>query len=135
MALITWSNNYSVNIKEIDAQHQKLVELVNLLHDHMKAGKGKDAVGKILKELADYTVYHFSTEEKLFAKYYYPDSRPHIREHQDLVEQVTKLILDYDKGSGVLPMDLMDFLRDWLINHIAKSDKKFTAFFNSKVIN
>jgi hemerythrin len=134
MALMTWSDNYSVNIKEIDAQHKKLVELVNELHDSMKAGKGKDVVGKILKDLAEYTVYHFSTEEKLFEKYFYPDARPHVREHQDLIEQVTKLISDFEKGNGVLPMDLMDFLKNWLINHIAKSDKKFTSFFNAKGI-
>lgn len=135
MPLITWNNSYSVSIKEIDEQHQKLVELINLLHDHMKGGKGKEAVGKILKELAEYTVYHFSTEEKLFAKFSYPDSRPHIREHQDLVERVTKLIAEFDKGSGILPMDLMDFLKDWLLNHIAKSDKKYSTFFNAKGIN
>jgi hemerythrin len=135
MALMTWNNTYSVNIKEIDNQHQKLIELVNELHDHMKAGKGKDAVGKILKELAQYTVYHFETEEKLFTKYSYPDSRTHTREHQDLVNQVTSLIENYEKGNGVLPMDLMDFLKNWLVNHIAGSDKKYTTFFNSKGIN
>ncbi len=41
MPIIQWNQVFSVNIKQIDAQHMKLVELVNLLHDSMKEGKGK----------------------------------------------------------------------------------------------
>jgi hemerythrin-like metal-binding protein len=134
MALLTWNDAYSVKIKEIDLQHQKLVELVNELHHNMKQGKGKEIVGKILHDLVDYTVYHFATEEKLFAKYSYPDSRVHIREHQDLVEQVSANVKEFEKGKGVLPMDLMEFLKNWLVNHIAKSDKNYSSFFNSKGI-
>jgi hemerythrin len=134
MALLTWNNAYSVKIKEIDLQHQKLIEMVNELHDFMKQGKGKEAVGKILKELASYTVYHFQTEEKMFAKHLYPETNIHTQQHKDLLDEVTKLISDYEKGDGILPMDLLDFLKDWLVNHIGCSDKKYTLFFTSRGI-
>lgn len=131
MALLTWSDAYSVKINEIDNQHKKLIELINELHDNMKQGKGKEAVGRILKELANYTQYHFQTEENLFKKYLYPESKIHEQQHKDLLEKVTNLIKDFENGNGILPMDLLEFLKDWLVNHIGKSDKKYTPFFNS----
>lgn len=134
MALITWSPTYSVNVKEIDLQHQKLVEMINALHDGMKAGKGKEVMSKVLKDLADYTKYHFGYEEKLFDQYKYPDTMIHKRQHADLVKQVLDYISKFEKGETLLTMQLMNFLQDWLINHIVKSDKNYSSFFNAKGI-
>ncbi|MDF1611742.1 bacteriohemerythrin [Stygiobacter electus] len=132
MALITWGDSYSVKVKVIDNQHQKLVGIINTLHDAMKEGKGKEAIGKVLKELVDYTVYHFSFEEKLFDKYGYPDAKIHAKQHNDLVQSVKKYVSDFESGKGVLPMEVMNFLRDWLLKHISGDDKKYSPFFNSK---
>jgi hemerythrin len=135
MALITWNSTYSVNVKEIDLQHQKLVALINQLHDGMKAGKGKEITGKILSDLADFTKFHFAYEEKLFDQTKYPDTVLHKRQHADLVKQVVSYISKFQKGDAILTMELMNFLRDWLMNHIVATDKKYTSFFNSKGIN
>lgn len=132
MSLITWNDKYSVNINEIDGQHQKLVRLINLLHDSMKEGKGRDLIGKVLNDLVNYTIFHFSYEEKLFDKYGYPGNQTHRLEHKNLVEKVKKFVQDFEKGKGVLPFEVMNFLQDWLLNHISGTDKKYSAFFNSK---
>ncbi len=44
IALINWNQSYSVQVKEIDIQHQRLVEMLNQLHELMKAGQGKTAI-------------------------------------------------------------------------------------------
>ncbi|MGZ6208055.1 MAG: bacteriohemerythrin, partial [Syntrophales bacterium] len=62
MALITWTDALSVNIKETDTQHRRLIDLINKLHDSMKVGKGNDVLGPILSDPVKYTVSHFSTE-------------------------------------------------------------------------
>ena len=49
MAMITWSDNLSVNVGEIDMQHKKLVVMINELYDAMKIGKGKETVQKELQ--------------------------------------------------------------------------------------
>jgi len=64
MALISWNDNLSVHVGEIDRQHQQLIKMINDLDDAMKQGKGKEVLGKIVKGLSDYTAYHFSTEER-----------------------------------------------------------------------
>lgn len=132
MALITWKEAYSVNITEIDDQHKKLVELVNNLHDAMIAGKAKEMMSSILSGLVDYTLDHFATEEKYFDEYDYPESETHKKQHSDLVEQVAALQKKHETGEKVFTIDVMNFLRDWLQDHIVDSDKKFGPYLNSK---
>ncbi len=132
MALVVWKDIYSVNVNEIDQQHKKLVAIVNELHDAMTIGKGKDVLGKVLGELIDYTLYHFATEEKYFDLYDYPESDHHKKQHKDLVEQVASLQGKFEKGEKVLTLEVMNFLRDWLHDHIVGSDKLFGPYLNSK---
>jgi hemerythrin-like metal-binding protein len=134
MSLISWNENYSVKIKDIDDQHKKLIDLINELHYAMKSGRGKEVVGKILLELVKYTEQHFSFEEKLFTKYNYPEGRTHSKTHQDLIDQLNEFISKYDSGQNTLSIELMNFLRDWLTNHIMGTDKKYISFLNSKGI-
>jgi len=132
MAIIDWDSSLSVNIKSIDNQHKKLVDMVNTLHDSMKEGKAKDVMGNILAELAAYTDYHFKTEEEFFKKYGYAEGVKHKVEHDHLREEVTYLKEKFDRGEAVFTIELLYFLKDWLSKHILGSDKKYTAFLNSK---
>jgi hemerythrin len=134
MPLITWTNTLSVGIKEIDAQHQQLIKLINELHDAMKAGKGSAILGSTLGALADYTVYHFGTEEQMFKETGYPDAKAHMAEHKALTQQVLSIKAKFEAGQSVITIDLMEFLRNWLNDHIKGVDKKYTAFFHSKGI-
>ncbi len=135
MPLIQWTQSLSVNIKEIDSQHKRLIELINLLHESMRAGKGKDVLGKVLGDLADYTVSHFGTEEGLFQKYGYPEYLRHKREHDELTKQVLALKDKFETGAPVITVELMNFLKDWLNGHILNSDKKYSEFLNSKGVS
>lgn len=132
MAIMTWTDALSVNIKEIDEQHRKLVDMVNQLHGAMLKGEGKMVVGPILAELTAYTQYHFSTEEGLMQKYSYPSISSHRLEHQKFVQKVGDFKSQYDAGSIGLSNEVMHFLADWLKDHILGTDKKFAPFFNSK---
>jgi len=72
--------------------------------------------------LADYTSYHFGLEASLFACYRYPASAERRTTHRQLVEKVTAFRRDVEEGRAGLSMDLMDFLSDWLRQHIMKTD-------------
>ena len=62
MALVTWDQTYSVSVRRLDEQHQKLFALLNALHEAMRQGKGQAVVQDTLRELATYTVTHFRAE-------------------------------------------------------------------------
>lgn len=125
-----WSNALSVNVVEIDDQHKNLITMVNQLNSAMKTGKGKEATAEIIKNLAEYTLTHFKTEELYFDKFQYLYKLQHVLEHKKFVEKVSQFKNDFDKGKVLLSMEIMNFLQDWLVNHIQKSDKNYQKCFN-----
>lgn len=132
MALMTWKEEYSVNIKVIDSQHKKLVDLLNQIYDATKVGKGKEVLAKILSELVSYTKVHFTTEEEFFKKFSYPGYLQHKNEHDKLTKQVCDFQDQYETGRATISIEIMQFLRDWLNGHILGTDKKYSEFLNSK---
>ena len=64
-AFVNWSDEMSVGVATMDSQHQRFFQLINQLYAAMKSGKGSGVLGTILAELAQYTEYHFSAEERL----------------------------------------------------------------------
>jgi hemerythrin-like metal-binding protein len=133
--IIPWAFEFETGFEKIDEQHKKLVGMVNHLHRAMKMKLGSKEAGKILDELAEYTVYHFSHEEKLFEEHDYPDIGEHKKSHKDLVNQVAKFQEDFQSGNASLSMDLMDFLIDWLKNHILKTDMSYVSFLKGKGVS
>jgi hemerythrin len=132
MALIKWDDSFSVKVAEIDRQHQKLISMINELNDAMKQGKGKDILGKIVNGLISYTATHFKTEENYFERFGYPDADQHKKEHIAFVQKVSDFKDGFEKGKLSLSIEVMNFLSDWLQNHIKGTDKKYSQFFNGK---
>jgi hemerythrin len=131
MALLNWTPDLSVGMTEIDDQHKQLVGLMNTLHESMKAGQAKQGLEKTLQELADYTVYHFQTEEKYMQKFRYPGYLGHKMKHDAFVRKVTDFQKDYQAGKLGLSIDLMNFLKDWVTTHIKETDKQYSETFKT----
>ena len=132
MPLVTWDRTYSVSVRKLDEQHQKLFALLNALHDAMRQGKGQVIVQDTLRELATYTVTHFRAEEELMRKTNYPELAAHQAEHQRFVARVTELTKDLQAGGHVTSIDLVDFIKDWLAHHIQQTDRSYSAHMNAQ---
>jgi len=132
MAYLDWNESYSVNIKEFDQQHRKLVSLLNELFEAMKAGSAKQVLGAILNSLIDYTEKHFAAEEALMEKYDFPELWRHRNEHIHLTKQVLAFKEKYERGEASLSVEMSGFLKAWLTDHIMKTDKRYTEFLNKK---
>jgi len=132
MALIKWEDRYSVKISKFDLQHQQLVSMINQLYEAMKIGKGQVELGKILEELVDYTRKHFSSEEALMLKHAYPKYAEHKTSHDRLTQQVIEFKNQYNEGKIGLSIQMMNFLKEWLVNHILDEDKAYSNFFEAK---
>jgi len=129
--LFDWTPNMSVGVKEIDEQHKKLINIINRLFRALKEGMAYMELASIIGDLTDYTKVHFRYEEKYFKLFKYPDAEKHIAEHQQFIEQVGLFTAELQEKKISLSFDVMDFLKNWLLNHILKSDKAYTQWFNN----
>jgi hemerythrin-like metal-binding protein len=127
MALLTWNKTYSVGVQKIDSQHIVLFTILNDLHEAMMKGQAQSLTGTLLHKLADYTQTHFAEEEAMMAAAKYPGLADHKLKHRVLFKQVEDFVLLYDKGEISLNVKLLNFLRDWLTNHIQKVDMAYSA--------
>ncbi|MDC7241269.1 MAG: bacteriohemerythrin [Spirochaetales bacterium] len=132
--LISWSDAFSVSIDEFDSHHKKLLKLISNLYGKMETGAGNEVLAATLGELIDYTEYHFGAEEKNFHKYGYPDREAHINQHNQLVKKAKELHQGILNEEGVLSIEVLDFLQDWVVNHINRVDKQYSDFFKGKSI-
>jgi hemerythrin-like metal-binding protein len=127
---MTWSSKYSVGVKVLDEQHIVLFQLINNLHEAMMKGQAQTFTGPLLHKLADYTRTHFTAEEKMMAATSFPGLAAHCKIHLALIKQVETFAGRYDTGKTLLSLDLLNFLRDWLNNHILKSDHEYGSWLN-----
>ncbi len=136
MPLMAWNEKLSVGVKQLDDDHKQLVGMVNELYDGITTGKAKELVGPLLDKLIRYTVEHFKHEEDFFAKTGYPETSKHVAFHKDLTSQVLAVQKAYKEGArATLSLEVMNFLKNWLVTHIQGEDKKYGPFLNAKGIH
>ena len=129
---ITWKDNFSVKVPSIDQQHKKLVELINELYNKFYAGIDNEYLHKIFQELEDYAVYHFNYEEKFMKLHGFKGYAEHQKEHESFKEKIGVYKQNLDAGNTSDMIDLITFLKDWLLKHIMGTDQKYAGLFHEK---
>lgn len=132
MAFFDWKSEYSVGIARLDEQHQKLVFFLNDLFEAMKSGKGNEKLDTILKGLVEYTKTHFATEENLMKLYKFPGYEAHKESHKSMSDHVLSLYEKFNTEKKFNTIEIANFLKDWLKNHILGTDKLYRSFLNDK---
>jgi hemerythrin len=127
-----WSERYSVNIAELDRQHQGFLAIVHELNQALASGEGATVTYSILQRLAEYAHTHFAAEEALMTEHKFPALLTHCAEHDRFVQLVAKFLDNYHAGKAGVPVSLMLFLQTWLKEHILVSDKAYSSFFNAR---
>jgi len=131
MVLFTWEDKYSVHVNLMDNQHKRLFDLINQLHTAMSEGKGNTVLADILKGLKEYTDLHFTEEERLMEKFGYTGLSGQKIEHKMFIEKIKGYEKELSEKKIGLSINVMQFLRDWLINHIQSVDSGYTDVFHS----
>lgn len=127
MAYFALTDDLKVGNSFIDSDHQKLVNLVNKLHEAMAQGHGKEVLGDILGDLIKYTREHFKREEEHMQRIAYAGYTAHKQEHDKLLREVVELQNKFTAGNGMMSVQVSTFLRNWLVNHIMKVDKDLAS--------
>ena len=132
MPIAIWNSRYETGIDAIDAQHKGLFEAFNQLADAFTAGTAPAHVKHCLKDLLDFTVDHFRTEESFMEALGYPDLAAHRAEHAQLVEKARTLQARGSMDQPAVAMDLTIFLANLMTGHIDEADLTMIRFLREK---
>ncbi|NPA40106.1 MAG: hemerythrin family protein [Thermodesulfobacteria bacterium] len=135
MPFIEWTEEFLTGFPEIDTQHKRLVILTNHLYECIRSGEAPQVVDEILDDLFAYAHYHFKTEERLMEKYDYPELPSHRREHQKFIAKIREFLDErqHSEEKTKLTIEIMKFLKDWLISHVLGTDKKYVPYLQAKI--
>jgi hemerythrin len=126
--MFPWSENFETHIEVIDEQHKKLVSILDKLciavsHHTLS----QDSLDSILKELVDYSVYHFTDEEKLMVDHKVSEKHVilHKMEHHSFTYDVERMCNYFSSETSAIEIGekLVQFITAWLTYHILGMDK------------
>jgi hemerythrin len=125
---LIWDNTLSVQVQEVDDDHQKLVDLFNILNQSVEQGEPVNYIEAVLEELISCTVWHFRHEERLMLKYGYDDYEEHKAEHQELIDSARELQQTFLQAGKEISAEDITFLENWLTGHILGMDIKMGSY-------
>ncbi len=122
---VTWKDQYSVGITEIDNDHKKLLNLINHLQAAVIYKTGEQFEQESLDEIIAYTKYHFNKEEQMMEEAHYDDLEAHKLQHKQMIDEINNFLKNYKLDRHGTLIKLTSYLKDWLINHINGTDQKY----------
>jgi hemerythrin-like metal-binding protein len=132
MATINWNDALSVKIESIDVQHRKLIDLINHFYDNVNKQAPKELMFEMIQALKEYTVFHFSTEERYMKLHGFPEYLNHKAEHDAFVTKVLDIEARFKSGKILMTTEITGFIRNWVAKHIMETDKKYSDFLIAK---
>lgn len=134
MKKIVWKDEFSIGVRELDLQHQKIIKIINLLIDKPRMSVKSQNIASALSELTYYVSEHFLLEEQLLGENGYQDLLEHSKKHTAYSQQITDFCTEALHRNNEVPSDLLNFLTHWWTNHILNEDMKYKPFFEEKGI-
>lgn len=132
MPKIEWTESLSLGLERIDNQHKKLLEIANAFLKSIHERSDEAVIRATLRDLREYTVYHFHDEESYMKELQYPGLLEHRRQHEDLKRQVIDLQQTIYRQKGIDIGEIRTLLKEWLIDHILSEDMKLSDHLESK---
>lgn len=123
---LLWNTDLATGVRQIDLQHQELIDLINELETAHEAGHDDVALVDVLRRLTSYAMFHFATEESLMSKTTEntPYVQHHLDEHRLFVDQLATLKKNISGVDSMQTVEtLLAYLKSWLREHIVKTDK------------
>ena len=121
----TWNEKYAIGIPLIDNQHQKFCEIIDKLSLIRQSVNPDALVKEIITELKSYSMYHFSTEEKLLTELSPSIVEQQIKQHQYFIKKVEEFEDAFRYKNIVLADQMHLFLKKWFLHHISVEDPKY----------
>ncbi len=127
--MIEWDDKYSFGISIIDKEHKKFIDVINKAFVAKEHNDNPEEVRELSKEMANYALTHFKTEETYMKEFNYPEYQDHKEEHHDFTMTTIANLRKLNKGDYQITNEKLEYLKRWLVNHIQGTDKKYIDCF------
>ena len=127
--MIEWNEEHSVGISTIDEEHKKFINIINRAIVAKQHESNPRRIEEVLNEMIDYAWYHFKTEEFYMIEFRYPEYQYHKEEHLDFVHKTISYFHRITSGEYHIVNEILEYLKQWLVNHIQGTDKKYIECF------
>ena len=124
MAIFDWDETFATGNALIDTEHQRLFAFAGSLERAIHEDDAELVVGPFLSDLIQYTETHFRYEETLMREIDYPDIAAHQKIHDDLRSRARALETSLGYGKSTITTELMAFVKEMLLRHIAEEDRR-----------
>ena len=123
-----WKSRYSVGVREMDKQHQVIMQHLNELHEELLGGKINQTVIRLSDDLVSLAIEHFTAEEKLMESTQFPGLAEHRASHQWLLAKVRDFTARQESGDPSAYCQFMYFVREWMTRHMEKEDQRYAPW-------
>ena len=135
MELIKWKSEFSVNVLRFDEEHKNIILIINKLNAALQKNDESEKVSDTLNEMTSYASNHFKAEEDYMRRFEYPEYELHKEEHRKFIKTTVDFCNRVMNGDYNIAFDLLEYLNQWLANHIQGTDKRYTECFNRNGIS
>lgn len=132
MTYLDWDERMGVGKDVIDAQHRKLVALINDIAGATARGATRGELGGLVRSFCDYAQVHFRTEQSFMDSTDYADYFRQAREHEECAMQALNFYRGYINGENVAVEDFLRFVSTWFVEHTLGVDQTLRAYLEKK---
>lgn len=122
-----FDDSFKTGISLIDEEHKTLFDIISKIYTTLETElvhDKYDAIMDIIGELREYTHVHFSDEEEYMKSIGYEGLARQQLLHQKFIDTLNEVDLnEVDDNQQAYLYECLDFLKNWLVNHILKVDK------------
>ena len=128
--MIEWEDKYSVGVSIIDKEHKNIINIINKVIAAKQHKDNPEEITEVLNEMTKYTHEHFKNEEAYMIKFNFPMYQYHREEHLGFSMRILSYQSRVTNGDYEVANEILEYLKQWLVDHIQKTDKEYTDCFN-----
>ena len=127
--MIEWDDKYCVGVSIIDKDHKEFIDTINKAIILKENNDNPEGVKEVLREITNYILTHFKTEETYMIEFNYPEYQHHKEEHHDFTMKIIAYLDSVINSNFQIVSVLLEDLKSWLVNHIQVTDQKYIDCF------
>ena len=126
--VMAWTNELSIGITAVDAQHKGIIETLERLCKTAADGGSWEATLTLSGDMIDLFESHFISEETFMRSIRYPGVDAHMVAHSAFFTDFSGLVYRIEKHDGSVVGDLVKCVRRWAFEHVDILDREIARY-------